>query len=172
MAIAAGPAIQMFILNLSLSSQSCVFVAAIVVSEIKLRLSPKYAPPTTVATSNGILCPVCSAIFVAMGVSAAMVPTLVPTDREIKQAAAKRPPKISFDGSMLSVSSIVASIAPISFAVDANAPAKINIQIIRRMLGCAAPRVKSSNRFPHRILGMMHIAYRQATINEMVMGTA
>ena len=66
-------------------------VAAIVVSEIKDRLSPKKAPPTTIAVIYGKAIPVLSANPAATGTKATIVPTEVPTEREIKQEAAKRP---------------------------------------------------------------------------------
>ena len=84
---AAGVTIRMFVRNLSRIEHPCVRVAAIVVSEINDRLSPNNAPPTTIATSHGVLHPVCSAIADAMGVRATIVPTDVPTDIEVKQAA-------------------------------------------------------------------------------------
>ena len=65
---AAGVTIRMFVRNLSRIEHPCVRVAAIVVSEINDRLSPNNAPPTTIATSHGVLHPVCSAIAEAMGV--------------------------------------------------------------------------------------------------------
>ena len=48
-AMAAGSTMRMFSLNLSLIRQSCVRVAAMVVSEMNDRLSPKNDPPTTTA---------------------------------------------------------------------------------------------------------------------------
>ena len=54
---AAGSAILKFVRNLSFISTPCVLVAAIVVSEMKERLSPNIAPPTTVATHTARLKP-------------------------------------------------------------------------------------------------------------------
>ena len=68
-------------------AHSCVRVAAMVVSEINERLSPKSEPPITKATIMGSSMPVFSARPTATGVSATMVPTLVPTESEMKQAA-------------------------------------------------------------------------------------
>ena len=53
--IAAGSAIGKFSLNLSFILQPCVFVAAIVVSEMKERLSPNIEPPITAPTQSGRL---------------------------------------------------------------------------------------------------------------------
>ena len=84
--------------------QPWVRVAAIVVSEMNERLSPKNAPPTIIAVMKGTL--VCTAANVsappgapesslaipaATGTRATMVPTLVPTDIEMKHEARKRP---------------------------------------------------------------------------------
>ena len=79
------PQIKSFTRNLSLITQSCVLVDAIVVSEIKERLSPKNEPPTTMATIYGRSIPVFSASPMATGVSATIVPTLVPMESEMKQ---------------------------------------------------------------------------------------
>ena len=78
-------------LNLSDISQPCERVDAIVVSEINDRLSPKKAPPSTTAIINGALTPAPAAISAASGASATTVPTDVPTDNEIKQAATNMP---------------------------------------------------------------------------------
>ena len=56
-------------------------------SEINDKLSPKKDPPTTTATMNGRAISVFSASPTATGVRATIVPTLVPMDREMKQAA-------------------------------------------------------------------------------------
>lgn len=80
--------------NLSRMLQPCVRVAIIVVSEMKERLSPKKAPPTTAATSITTGSPPLSAKPPATGTKAAMVPTEVPIDNEMKQAAKNNPAKI------------------------------------------------------------------------------
>ena len=71
--------------------QPWLLVAATVVSEMNERLSPKKAPPTTMAVIRGTGVPVWAAIPVAIGTRATMVPTLVPTAMEMKQAARKIP---------------------------------------------------------------------------------
>ena len=88
---AAGAAIQRLTRNLSRMEQPWLLVAATVVSEIKERLSPKKAPPTTTPVMNGMPIPVCAAIPVAMGTRATTVPTDVPIAMEMKQAARNRP---------------------------------------------------------------------------------
>ena len=62
-----------------------------VVSEMKERLSPKNAPPTTIATIHATSQPICAARVVTTGVSATMVPTDVPIDSDTKQLAMNIP---------------------------------------------------------------------------------
>ena len=96
---AAGATMRMLALNLSAIEHSCVLVAAIVVSEMNERLSPKNAPPTMMAVMNGVLVNVpaappkasSSAIPAATGTNATIVPTLVPMDMEMKHDARKSP---------------------------------------------------------------------------------
>ena len=99
-----------------------------VVSLMKDRLSPKSDPPTMTAVINGMLVPVCSATPAAIGVSATMVPTLVPTLSEMKQAATKRPASNMFPGNSVRARLTVASVAPIVLAELAKA-LKIMVQI-------------------------------------------
>ena len=89
--IAAGSAIKKFSLNLSFIAHPCPLQAAIVVSDMNDRLSPNSAPPTTIATIQGIEQPVCVEMAEAMGVRATIVPTEVPIESEVKQAAKKIP---------------------------------------------------------------------------------
>ena len=139
---AEGPAIQILALNLSDIVHPWLFVAAIVVSEMNERLSPKKAPPTIMAVIIGVESPVWVAMPVAMGTNATIVPTEVPMDIEMKQAARNSPARMSFPGSIMRVRFTVASIEPMALAVDANAPARTKIHIIRRTLGFPAPREK------------------------------
>ena len=81
--------------------------------EMKDRLSPKNDPPTTIATAHAVSHPICSARPVTTGVSATIVPTEVPIDIEIKQAAMKMPAGRNASGINRSVSCTVASTAPI-----------------------------------------------------------
>ena len=158
--MAAGPTIRMLTLNLSAIEHPCVRVAAIVVSEINERLSPKNDPPTMMAVRNGVDAvnpdapesAISFAIPAAIGTSATIVPTLVPIDMEMKQEAMKSPAYRSLPGRSRIARFTVASIAPISFAVLANAPAITNIHIIRRTFLLPAPCEKmetfSSNELP------------------------
>ena len=115
--MAAGTTIIEFTRNLSRITHSWVFVEAMVVSEIKDKLSPKKEPPTTTATIKGRAISVFSASPTATGVRATIVPTLVPMDKEIKQAAMKMPASNRLSGRICSVRLTVASIAPICFAL-------------------------------------------------------
>ena len=89
------------------------------------------------------------------------MPTDVPIDYEMKQAATKSPGTIYSDGKILIVNLTVASIAPISFANDANAPARMNIHIIYRIFGYPAERenvsILSANEPPFRYMTTLHI---------------
>ena len=82
----------------------------------------------------------------AIGTRAAIVPTLVPVASEMKHDARKILLKTKPGGTALSASCIVASMAPICFAVAAKAPAKMNIHNICMTLGEAAPSASLSKR--------------------------
>ena len=126
--------------NLSAISQPAAWVEAMVVSEMKERLSPKKAPPTTRAVMNSSPVPVFAAMPEAMGTSATMVPTLVPTAMDMKHAVMNRPTSIRLSGTAPRSRDTVASTAPICLALPAKAPASMNIHIISSTLGCPAPR--------------------------------
>ena len=81
-----------------------------------------------------------------MGVSATMVPTDVPMDREMKQAAMKSPANSICGGRQTRVRLTVAKMLPITFAEFAKAPARTKIQIISIICCVAAPRLKVSMR--------------------------
>ena len=136
----------MLVRNFALCFTPCVRVATMVVSEMKERLSPKKAPPTTAATTSGRAMPEEEAMPDVMGTSATTVPTLVPMLSETKQAARNNPGKSNDEGSSWRVSPTVESIAPMSFAVWAKLPARMKIQsIIIRFLS-PAPRLKTITR--------------------------
>ena len=151
----AGATMRIFALNLSFMAQSKALVAAMVVSLMKERLSPKKAPPTMMAAMKASENPASCAMPVAMGTRATMVPTLVPTDIEMKQAVKKSPAKSIEPGITRRVRFTVASIAPISLAVCANAPARMKIHTIRRTLELPAPSENSSIRFRRGPLDMI-----------------
>ena len=121
-------------------------VAAMVVSEMKERLSPKKAPPTIAATTIASGAPVPDARPDAMGTSATMVPTLVPIAMEMKHAATKSPTRMKRPGSMCRVAATTASMLPMAFAVAAKTPASTNIHIISNTLLLPAPREKTATR--------------------------
>ena len=78
-------------MNLSCIGHPWVLVEAMVVSEMNERLSPKNAPPVTIAAMNPGEAPVSAASPAVMGTRATMVPTLVPIDIEMKQDARNSP---------------------------------------------------------------------------------
>ena len=153
-------------------AQPCVRVAAIVVSEMKERLSPKNAPPTTMAVIMPVLTCVACASPVATGASATMVPTEVPTEREMKQDAMKTLASSRLSGRRRSVSCTVASIAPISLADWANAPASTKIQIIIRIFRLATPEENRSTRSAMLFPRVMSTAQTAAAVKATVTGTA
>ena len=87
---AAGRAMAKLTRNLSRMGQPWPLQAAMVVSEIKERLSPNMAPPMTEATHRGMEKPEASATDKAMGVIRVMVPTDVPMASATKQLTTKR----------------------------------------------------------------------------------
>ena len=78
-----------FSLNLSVILQPCPLHAAIVVSEIKDRLSPNIAPPMTVAIQSGRSNPDARDTAIPIGVIKVMVPTEVPIASDTKQLTTK-----------------------------------------------------------------------------------
>ena len=146
MTTAVGTTMNELTRNLSLSLQPCVWVAAMVVSLMNDKLSPKNEPPTTMAVIMATDVPVCSATPAAMGVRATMVPTEVPMLSEMKQAARKSPASSICGGIRASVRFTVASILPITLAELAKAPARMKIQIISIICPVEAPREKVSIR--------------------------
>ena len=145
--IAAGRVMKKFTRNLSFILQPCVLVAAMVVSDMNERLSPKNAPPTTTAVTNATSSCIVVASPEAIGTSATMVPTLVPIDRLMKHVAMNSPGSTMLLGSSESIVFTVASTAPMAFAELAKAPANTNIQSIVMMFGALAPRLKAATFF-------------------------
>ena len=147
MTTAAGMTIKELALNLSFILHPNELVAAIVVSDMKERLSPKKAPPTTIAVKKPTSNPVCSATPTAIGTSATIVPTLVPMDMEMRHVPRKKAANIMLGGKTFSASATVASTAPMLFATSENAPASINIQSMSIILLEPAPWLNVSIRF-------------------------
>ena len=77
-----------------------------------------------IAVISPILLLVEWAMPAAIGTSATTVPTLVPMESEIKQAAIKSPGRSIFVGRIFMVRFTVASIAPMLLAEAAKAPAR------------------------------------------------
>ncbi len=168
---AAGTTIRQFTRNLSRISHPWVRVAAMVVSEMNERLSPKNEPPTTTATIMAAGSPVCPASPAATGVRATMVPTEVPIDSEMKQVARKIPAGRNRAGMRRIVRSTAASIAPMALADWANAPARTKIHIMTRIPGLAAPRQNSSMRCVRLKPRVTATAHRHEKRKATVMGT-
>ena len=156
--------------NLSFIRQPCVLVAATVVSEINERLSPKNEPPTTIPVINGRLIPVFWAMPTAMGMRATMVPTLVPMERDMRQAARKMPGSNKVLGSELSVKPTMASMLPICLAELAKAPAKTNIHSISIMLLVLAPLLNTLMRSTRGLPVDVAMAYILEIMKATVMG--
>ena len=94
------------------------------------------------ATTRATGSPVFVAIPEAIGTSAAVVPTDVPMLSDTKHEAAKSPTNTRCAGNSDSVMFTAASIAPMSFAVCAKAPAIMNIHSIIIRFSCPAPDEK------------------------------
>ena len=124
-AMAAGRAMRKFTLNLSFSAQPCVFVAAIVVSEIMERLSPNIAPPTQAAMMRGAEMPLFSPMPAAIGMMAATVPMDVPVAVPMKAEMRKIPAVRYCAGTMLMPRFTVASRPPMAAATAEKAPARM-----------------------------------------------
>ena len=147
-----------------------MLVAATVVSEMNDRLSPKNEPPTTIPAISGRLTSVLWAMPTAMGMSATMVPTLVPIESEIRQAARKMPGSKRLLGRALSVKFTIASMLPISLAELAKAPAKTNIHNISIMLLVLAPLLNTFIRSAKGLPLEVAMAYMLEIMKATVMG--
>ena len=138
-----------------------------VVSDMNDRLSPNMAPLTTTPSIRASGIPVLSAIPTATGAKATIVPTDVPTEMDMKQAARKIPAANRLPGRMDIARFTVASTAPIALAVCANAPARMKINTISMILLLAAPRQNCSI----RLLNLPPLEIAIATIEEMTKAT-
>ena len=138
---------RIFVRNLSLILHPCDWVAQMVVSEMKERLSPKKAPPMIIAATKGTLSSNCCAMPTAIGIIATIVPTLVPIESDITVAPRKSPARIADDGTMARVRFTISAILPISFALLAKAPARIKIHIISSKVSRPAPRANTLRRW-------------------------
>ena len=107
----------------------------------------------------------------AIGTRATTVPTLVPIDTEIKQAARKSPGRIMLAGRMLSARLTVASTAPIALADAANEPSQHVNQSMSIRLLAPAPLLYVSTRFltgipPGNSHGINARNHERATVSE------
>ena len=114
--ITAGPTMKMFALNFSLFPIPCVVVAAIVVSEMKERLSPNIAPPTTIPLTSATLTPVLDAISIQIGIKAATVPIEVPIEKLSIQPIKNNPGRIMLAGKIEIPMFVTVSVACIPLA--------------------------------------------------------
>ena len=110
-----------------------------VVSEIMDRLSPNMAPQITAATHSGREKPVDWLTPAAMGARAAMVPTEVPMDSEMKQAIRNMPHTASLAGMKDRNRYTVESAPPAALIVPEKMPASRKIRHIVMMLSSASP---------------------------------
>ena len=169
--MAAGSVMKKLTRNLSFILQPCVLVAAMVVSEMNERLSPKNAPPTTTAVSSATSSSMVCASPEAMGTRATIVPTLVPIDRLMKHVAMNSPGSTILLGSSESMVFTVASTAPIAFAELAKAPASTNIHNIVIMFGELAPRLNTETFFCRFLPPAIATAYMPEIMNATLIGT-
>ena len=130
----------MFARNFSRMPMPCVRVAAIVVSEIIERLSPNIAPPTTAPIVSAGEKPIGPVSPAAMGVTAAIVPQLVPMASEMRHETTKSPANISLEGIAACASATAESTAPDPFATVANAPERMKIRHMSMMFVSPMPR--------------------------------
>jgi hypothetical protein len=98
-----------------------------VVSDIKDKLSPKKLPPTTTAVASAVSVFVLVATPTAMGVSAAIVPQLVPILIETMHDVTNSPVRIKLPGRNDSTRLTTLCTHPMSFAILENAPANMKI---------------------------------------------
>ena len=139
MITAAGQAILKLALNLSFISQPCVLVAAIVVSDIKDRLSPNMAPPTIEPRIRGIFRSAAPAAARATGTSTEIVPQEVPIAMERIQEIRKKPKTTCLPGIKLSSRYATLSDPPAAVATLLNAPASRKIMIITAIFSFPIP---------------------------------
>ena len=99
-----------------------------------------------------------------------IVPTLVPMESEMKQAAMKRPGIIMLSGRTLNVKFTVSSIHPAVLAEFAKAPAIMNIHAISMMSFAPAPMQKESILCLKALPLDTAIAYMQAVMKAIVIG--
>ena len=165
--IAAGKTIAKFTLNLSLISQPWVLVAAIVVSEIIDKLSPNIAPPTTAPKTKATGIPVFDAIATPIGPMAAIVPTDVPIDIDIKHPITNKPVTNKLAGTIDNPKETTASAPPIAFATPLKAPANKNINNIN-IISLFPPPLQNTSNF---VLKSTFLLNKNATAVDIIKAT-
>ena len=144
--MAAGKAIRKFRRNLSFISTFWPRAAAMVVSEMKDRLSPNIAPPTTAPSSMTMFKLAFSATPTAMGVMAAMVPMEGPQAVDISMAMINTPPSRNWVGTRDNPRFTTASRPPMTLATEENAPDREKIISMIKTPSSPAPFAKTENR--------------------------
>ena len=127
-------------------------------------MSPNIAPPTTAPTISGKAILVLSAIPIAIGTIAAIVPIDVPKDIAINDDIINIPATNIFLGNIVNPKFTVDSTAPIFLATSAKAPANIKIKHIKIILLFPAPLQNISMFFSSPLFLFMNIPTRTAII--------
>lgn len=123
------------------------------------------------AVRSGMSAPIVCAIVAAIGTRATIVPTLVPIEREIKQAAINNPGNNMLEGRKRRAQLTVASTLPISFAEAAKAPASTYIHNMSIRLSELAPRLNKLIRLAKGKPPHVAMAYILDAMKATVTGT-
>ncbi|MBR1588509.1 MAG: hypothetical protein IJ658_09315 [Kiritimatiellae bacterium] len=158
-------------MNLSRIPMSRVRAAATVVSDITERLSPNMAPPTTAPARIPGVNGGSPTRPAAIGISAAIVPQLVPSASESRHATVNIPASMKRAGMRARAIATAASTAPDALATVANAPANTNMRHISIRFGSPMPRVNESILRASGRPRSIAIAAAPATENATAMGT-
>ena len=150
-------------MNLSCIRQPWVRVAAIVVSEITERLSPNIAPQTTAARQMAPGKPVFVLMPIAIGVSAAMVPTEVPIESEMKQEIKNSPATATDGGKIVRLKLTVLSTPPAADTAPEKAPARRKMMHMSMTFSCPMLRVARTSFSPMLCLLFCRNATKKAS---------
>ena len=168
-ASAAGSAIPKFSRNLSFIAHPCPLQAAIVVSEIKERLSPNIAPPITEPIQSGRSKPDAVETATAIGVRSVIVPTDVPIAVDTKQATTNKTTTANLVGISPSIKYATLS-ALLRPTTPTNVPAVRKISSIVMIFLSASPCAISSSFSSNFTLRFCRHATRIAARNAMMIG--
>ena len=166
---AAGSAILKLARNLSFIAHPCPLQAAMVVSEIKERLSPNIAPPITAPTHSGAAKPEAVDTARAIGVISVMVPTEVPMARETKQLTPNS--TITAKRAGITERRKYATLSALSLpTTPTKMPATIKIRIMVTIFLSPTPCAITESFSSKLNLGFWIHATRRAVRNETTMG--